>query len=124
MSYSIAFTPEALAQLDALEGYISETGSPRVAAYFIDNLISYCESLCVLPLRGTRRDDLLPTLRITHYRHTTAISFMVAPATKAVSILGMFYGGQDYAAVLQEHGREHPPRPPTAQSINKEDKND
>ncbi|XVJ46249.1 type II toxin-antitoxin system RelE/ParE family toxin [Pseudomonas sp. UBT] len=108
MSHSVAFAPEALAQLDALEDYISDTESPVVAARFVDNLISYCESLCVLPLRGTRRDDLLPTLRITHYRHTTAIAFRVAADTHAVSILGVFYGGQDYAARFQSHGAHAP----------------
>ena len=104
MSYTVAFAPEALAQLDALEGDISETESPVVAARFVDNIISYCDSLSVFPLRGKCRNDLLPALRITHYRHTTAIAFSVAAETEAVSILGVFYGGQDYAAQFQNHG--------------------
>ena len=52
MSYTVAFSPEALAQLDALEDYISDAGSPVVAARFIDNLIRYCENLCLFPSRG------------------------------------------------------------------------
>ncbi|GAB5341110.1 MULTISPECIES: type II toxin-antitoxin system RelE/ParE family toxin [Pseudomonas] len=108
MSHSLAFAPEALAQLDALEGDISETESPVVAARFVDNIISYCASLCVFPLRGPRRDDLLPTLCITHYRHTTAIAFRVAAETPTVSILGLPFGGQDYAARFHNHG-EHAP---------------
>lgn len=63
----------------------------------VDHLLS----LCVFPLRGTQRDDLLPTLRITHYRHTTFIAFMADPETETVSIVGLFYGGQNYAAVLR-----------------------
>ena len=58
----------------------------------------------MFPLRGKCRNDLLPALRITHYRHTTAIAFSVAAETEAVSILGVFYGGQDYAAQFQNHG--------------------
>lgn len=104
MSYTVAFAPEALAQLDALEDYISKTESPFVAARFIDNIISYCDSLGVFPLRGKCRNDLLPALRITHYRHTTAIAFRVAAETETMSILGVFYGGQDYAAQFQNHG--------------------
>ena len=104
MSYTVAFSPEALAQLDALEDYISDAGSPVVDARFIDNLIRYCENLCLFPLRGTRRDDLLSHLRITHYQRTTAIAFTADPATETVSILGVFYGGQDYAALLQGDG--------------------
>ena len=101
MSYTVAFSPETLAHLDALEDYISTTASPAVAAHFIDDIISYCESLALFPLRGTCRDDLLPALRITHYRRTTVIAFMADPATETVSILGVFYGGQDYAVQLQ-----------------------
>lgn len=104
MSYTVAFAPEALAQLDALEDYISKIEAPDAAARFIDNIISYCDSLSVFPLRGKCRNDLLPALRITHYRHTTAIAFSVAAETETVSILGVFYGGQDYAAQFQNHG--------------------
>ena len=107
MSYSVAFAPEALAQLEALEDYISHTESPVVAARFIDNIINHCESLGVFPLRGTCRNDLLPALRITHYRHTTAIAFSVAAETETVSILGVFYGGQDYAARFQNDDLQH-----------------
>lgn len=102
MSYTVVFSPEALAQLDALEDYVSDAASPSTAARFIDNLIGYCESLCLFPLRGTCRDDLLPDLRITHYRRTTVIAFMVGPDSETVSVLGVFYGGKDYTAMLQD----------------------
>jgi len=101
VSYSVVFSPEVLAQLDALEDYISDVGSPPVAARFIDNLVSYCESLALFPLRGTRRDDLLKDLRITHYRRTTVIAFVVNAASETVSILGLYYGSQDYLASLE-----------------------
>ncbi|MBD8558779.1 type II toxin-antitoxin system RelE/ParE family toxin [Pseudomonas lactis] len=110
MSYSVVFSPEVLAQLDALEDYISDVGSPPVAARFIDNLVSYCESLALFPLRGVRRDDLLKDLRITHYRRSTIIAFRVRPDFKTVSIVGMFYGGQDYTAWLHAGENEHPTR--------------
>lgn len=103
MSYAVAFSPQALAQLDALEDYISDASSPVIAARFIDSLIRYCEGLCLFPLRGSR-DDLLTHLRITHYRHTTVIAFLVDSDTETVSILGLFYGGQDYTALLQGDG--------------------
>lgn len=86
MSYTVVFSPEALAQLDALEGYVSDAASPSTAARCIDNLIGYCESLSLLPLRGTCRDDLLPELRITHYRRTTVIAFMVGPDSETVVV--------------------------------------
>jgi len=107
VSYTVAFAPEALAQLDALEDYISKTESPVVAARFVDNIINYCDSLSVFPLRGKCRNDLLPGVRITHYRHTTAIAFSVAAETETVSILGVFYGGQDYAVRFENADRQH-----------------
>jgi plasmid stabilization system protein ParE len=41
-----------------------------------------------------------PGLRITHYKKRTIITFTVDADT--VSIIGIFYGGQDYAANLQD----------------------
>lgn len=103
MNYTVAFSPEAVAHLDALEDCISNTGSTSVAARFIDNLIGYCESLALFPLRGTCRADLLPALRVTHYRRTTLIAFMADPETETVTILGVFHGGQDYGEPLQDN---------------------
>lgn len=106
MSYSVVFSPEVLTQLDALEDYICDAGSPLVATRFIDNLVSYCESLGLFPLRGTRRDDLLTGLRITHYRRSTIIAFRMRPDCETVSIVGVFYGGQNYTALFQGEGND------------------
>ena len=90
----MVFSPEVLTQLDALEDYICDTGSPLVATRFIDNLVSYCESLALFPLRDTRCDDLLTDLRITHYRRSTIIAFRVRPDCETVSIVGYFMAGK------------------------------
>ncbi|WP_338524009.1 type II toxin-antitoxin system RelE/ParE family toxin [Pseudomonas batumici] len=106
MSYNVVFAPEALTQLDALEDYITNADSPVIAARYVDAIINYCESLSTFPLRGNRRDDLMPGLRITHYRHSTIIAFTADTHTTTVSILGVFYGGQDYDAHWQEEDGE------------------
>lgn len=103
MSYTVAFSPKAVAQLEELEDYITQAGSPIVAARYVDAIITYCENLSLFPQRGTCREDLLPTLRTNHYRHATIIAFTVDADTETVSILGVFYGGQDYAALLQDN---------------------
>lgn len=97
----MVFSPQAVTQLDALEDFIGNAASPAVAARFIDKLISYCDSFSLFPLRGTRRDDLLPDLRITSYRRTTVIAFRVNTDHETVSILGVFYGGQRYTGLFQ-----------------------
>lgn len=103
MSYTVAFSPKAVAQLEELEDYITQAGSPIVAARYVDAIITYCENLSLFLQRGTSREDLLPTLRTTHYRHATIIAFTADADTETVSILGVFYGGQDYAALLQDN---------------------
>jgi len=50
-------------------------------------------------MRGTQRDDVRPGLRVTNYKGRAVIAFTVD--ADRVSILGVFYGGQDYETVLQ-----------------------
>jgi plasmid stabilization system protein ParE len=49
-------------------------------------------------MRGTRRDDVRPGLRITNFKKRAVIAFAVEAAQ--VSIIGIYYGGQNYEAVL------------------------
>ncbi|MDN5848211.1 MAG: type II toxin-antitoxin system RelE/ParE family toxin [Nitrococcus sp.] len=101
MSYRVQFAPEALEQLDALEGYIAHVDSSAVAARYVDAIVAYCESLETFPERGVRRDDLLPGLRITNYRRNAVIAFALDAGAETVTILGVFYGGRDYEAIMQ-----------------------
>ncbi|MBI5897809.1 MAG: type II toxin-antitoxin system RelE/ParE family toxin [Rhodocyclales bacterium] len=100
MRHRVVFSPEAEDQLAALYRYIAAAATPGIAERYVNAIVSYCESLDTFPLRGAKRDDIRPGLRITNYKGRTVIAFAVAPGQ--VSILGVFYGGQDYATVLQE----------------------
>ena len=100
MSYTVVFTPEAEAQLIELYGYIAAKATPETAARFTDGIVTYCESLSSFPVRGTRRDDVRPGLRITSYRRRVVIAFAIE--NKQVQIIGIFYGGQNYEALLQD----------------------
>jgi toxin ParE1/3/4 len=105
MKYRVVFSPEALEQLAELYRYIAEAASPDVAAHYAEAIVSYCESLRTFPLRGTQRDDVRPGLRITNYKKRAVIAFDVD--TEAVSIIGIFYGGQDYETVLRDDDTGH-----------------
>ncbi len=97
MSFVVRFAPEAQEQLDAIEEYIAlASGFRETAAHFVDGIMKYCESLETFPERGTCRDDLLPSLRITGYRKSVTIAFKVDTDAEVVSIVGVFYAGQDY----------------------------
>ena len=56
--YRVVFSPEAEEQLARLECYIAAAASPIIAANYTDAIITYCESLCTFPLRGTKRDEV------------------------------------------------------------------
>ncbi len=64
MSHRVIFSPETQDQLVELFDYIARAVSPDTAARYTQAIVSYCESLCTFPLRGTRRDDVRPGLRI------------------------------------------------------------
>lgn len=99
MAYTVVFTPEAADQVTALYRYIAAAASAEVAQRYTDGIVTFCEQLQKFPLRGTRRDDIRPGLRITNYRKRVAIAFEVG--TDQIFIIGVFYGGQDYGAALQ-----------------------
>lgn len=98
MQYTVIFTPEAQEQLLSLYRYIAAAATPEIAERYTSAIVAYCESLQDFPLRGTRRDDVRPGLRITNYKKRAVIAFSVE--AEQVSIIGIFYGGQDYETVL------------------------
>lgn len=99
MAYTVEFAPEALEQLSMLYRYVAKAASPEIAQRYTDAIVTHCEELRTFPLRGNKRDDIRPGLRITNYRKRAVIAFSVD--AKQVSILGVFYGGQDFEAALQ-----------------------
>ncbi|MDP2369245.1 type II toxin-antitoxin system RelE/ParE family toxin [Rhodoferax sp.] len=100
MIYRVVFSPEAEEQLAKLYRYIAAGASPGIAARYTEAIVSYCESLRTFPHRGIKRDDVRPGLRITHYRKRAVIAFDVD--ADRVSVIGVFYGGQDYETLLQD----------------------
>ena len=98
--YRVVFRREALQQLEELYDYIAEAGSPENAARYTEAIIAYCEGLTDFPSRGTARDDIRPGLRTIGYRKRVIIAFAVFD--DIVAVLGVFYGGRDYEAMLAE----------------------
>jgi plasmid stabilization system protein ParE len=99
MNFRVVFTPEAEEQILALYRYIASEASPDIASRYTEAIISYCESLRSFPHRGTLRNDVRPGLRVTNYKKRTVIAFEVD--AQQISILGVFYGGQDYETLMQ-----------------------
>ena len=97
--YTVVFTPEAQEQLVALYRYIASAASPEVAERYTGVIVTQCEELRTFPHRGTSRDDIRPGLRVTNYRGRAVIAFDVS--AELISVIGVFYGGQDYASLLR-----------------------
>ncbi|MCF3948533.1 MULTISPECIES: type II toxin-antitoxin system RelE/ParE family toxin [Acidiphilium] len=97
---TIVFTPEAQSQLAALHHHLATNATPDMAARYTEALITRCESLATLPRRAIARDDIRPGLRIMNYRKRTVIAFSIE--ADRVAIIGVFHGGQDYEAALEQ----------------------
>ncbi len=100
MSHGIVVSPEASAQLDALYDYVAAASSHRIALKFNNDILNWIERLGDFPNRGTARADILPGLRTIGFRKRVTIAFVVEDST--VVVVGVFYGGQDFAASLKE----------------------
>ena len=102
--YGVVYAPEATDQLEELFLYIAERRSPAVAERYTSAVVETCEGLALFPLRGVPREDIRPGLRVTHHKGRTVIAYAVDADARTVSILGVFYGGQDLERALAEGG--------------------
>ncbi|WP_081868158.1 type II toxin-antitoxin system RelE/ParE family toxin [Caballeronia glathei] len=75
MTWRVQFAPEALDQLRSLEQRIANAGAPLTAEQYVDSIVGFCVTLQNFPARGVARDDLLPGLRITHFRKRSIIAY-------------------------------------------------
>jgi plasmid stabilization system protein ParE len=100
MMHSVVYAPEAESQLVALFFHIAAAASPEIAARYTDAIVKQCESLKTFPMRGARRDDIRPGLRVFGFRRRVSIAFEVT--AEVVTILGIFYGGQNFETALKE----------------------
>ena len=100
MSLSVVFTTEAEDQLVELDRYIVGAGSVEVAARHTEAIVAFCEELAAFPHRGSARDDIRSGLRIIGFKRRVVIAFAVLDQT--VAIIGVFYGGRDYEALLSD----------------------
>lgn len=99
-SYTVVFTPEAEQHLADLYHYISQKSSADAALRFTMEIINYCAAMDEFPHRGTLREDIRPGLRIVSFRRNTVIAIAVDDAASIVTIVGIFYGGRNYEALL------------------------
>ena len=86
--------------------YIAERRSPAVAERYTSAVVDTCEGLAHFPMRGVPREDIRPGLRVTHHKGRTVIAYAVDADALTVSVIGVFYGGQDHEGALSVHWEE------------------
>jgi toxin ParE1/3/4 len=99
VTHTVIVSVEARAQLDELYDYVAAAASPATALRFTNDILDQLEGLQDFPSRGTMREDILPGLRTVGFRRRLTVAFVVEP--KTVLVLGIYYGGQDFEAILQ-----------------------
>lgn len=100
-TYEVSLTPDAIADLTAIYHFIfDESGFPEVAWLYIEKLRNKCLALERAPVRGRKRDDLRANLRILAIDKNAVAAFEVDEARLTVTILNIFYGGEDYETIM------------------------
>ncbi|MDR0782464.1 MAG: type II toxin-antitoxin system RelE/ParE family toxin [Propionibacteriaceae bacterium] len=100
MKYTVIFAQTASEQLEAIQRYIASTASPSIAEQYVDAIVDHCLDLDTFPHRGVQRNDLRPGVRLISYRKRVDIAFVVSDDTLQVTIISVFYGGQDLEAAF------------------------
>ena len=97
--HSIEFLRPAEEDLFELYEDIAARAGSVTAGDYVDRIEAACLALQTFPLRGTRRDDILPGLRTIGFERRATIVFRVRGSR--VTIIRVFYGGQDFEHILR-----------------------
>ena len=97
--YRVEFLRSAANDLFDLYDMIAAEAGSAVAGTTIERIEAACLILETSPLRGTKRDDLASGLRTVGFERRATIVFRIRGS--AVTIVRVFYGGQNYERVLR-----------------------
>lgn len=95
----LAYRPAALADLDAIYDFIEPDNPDRALGFAADSR-DRCRVLVEQPHIGRSRNDLGPGIRILPMLGRV-VAYRITP--DAIEITRVFYGGQDYEAILRDH---------------------
>ena len=99
--YQVRESLLAEADYDRIDDFIfMATGNAAATERIVLGLSARVADLAVFPHQGTRRDDILPGLRLLPHGRAV-IAFTIDEAARTVLILRLFYGGEDIAEALK-----------------------
>ena len=101
-SYSVVLKRTVLEDFIRIATHVERWTEDRALAdRTVDAIRAFVAELGQLPHQGTRRDDLRDGLRIAAFKKRTAIAFEVDDQAKTITVLRVFYGGEDYEALFR-----------------------
>lgn len=100
MRRRLHYSPEALAQLDDLDDYLTEVAGVAVAAAYLLRVLDFCEGIATEPISGHRRDDLFPGLVTRTFERKRVVCFVVVGSD--IHIVAIYGTSQDWEHDLRE----------------------
>jgi toxin ParE1/3/4 len=91
---AVIFSDQANIDLRDIYNWLADQAGPFVALAYVERISAFIHRLDLASERGTRRNDLMPGLRIIGFERRVTIAFTVDQ--NAVTILRVFYGGKDW----------------------------
>lgn len=104
MTGRINLTPEAERQLNEIDDWIAKTATADIARRFVSAILEHIDGILLFPLAGRSRDEVRSGIRTTTYRKRTLVAYEVDESSGevVVNVLGVFHGGQDWEATLNQ----------------------
>jgi toxin ParE1/3/4 len=93
----LIYRPLAEEDLEAIYRFIAQE-SPARAFNFTERIQQRCDLLRGSPEQGRARPDLISGLRVVPFGRSVVIAYQFVG--DAIEILRIFYGGQDYEAIM------------------------
>lgn len=104
MTYRVAFTRSAQADLHGLFDYLADRFGIPNAQRYVEQIEKACLSLGTMPHRGSQRSDLRPGMRTMGFRRRVTIAFRIKG--DSVTILRILYGGRSAELALADEDDE------------------
>jgi toxin ParE1/3/4 len=96
----VLFSDGFFVDLEGIHNQIAFLAWLTIAHAYIDRIETFCDGFDLASERGTRRDDLLPGLRVIGFEKR--VSLLVRVMEDHVLFTRAFYGGQDWEAAFRE----------------------
>ena len=86
--------------LDRIRAWLADFSGDASARRIVAEVLGRMGALAQMPQVGTRRDEVLPDLRIVSPREAV-IAFRIHEDRRVVEVLAITYGGADWQARVQ-----------------------